>query len=147
VRIYGTKLDTKVSSFSLDNAQLSVGEVSTSDGTRHKGIAVLSTLFGNLAIERAFVVPPNDAASLVRFLDAILANDLPAAFTLKASFLERLRWTAKKLVKDWHGGGGYRGRLSCGSILGAASVSATITRDSARALRTCIAEFYAMADR
>lgn len=146
MKIFRTNRVSEVGVFSLDNVRLFVGEVSRSSGSRRKGIALAGALFGNFPVERAIVLSDADALRLVGFLDGILSGTLPSSFSVKANLFERMTWNVARDVERWHDGGGVRGTISYGGILGVAVVPVTSTRESIESLRKCMVEFYSIAD-
>lgn len=142
------RIDKKVGSFSLDNAQLEVGSFTNSRGDCGKGInlvfpSIAPGPFGPRGIY-SYIFGPKEASQFTSFLDQVLAEKLPASFKFSRDASGRwfsagsCTWSITKFIVEWHGGGGYKGSIDN-------SLSYTITKSATQELRECVIEFFGVA--
>ena len=140
-----SRLDEEEGVFSLHNTQLYVGTLYDNDGLPKKAVSLLfgSAVEGPASQVVLYDFTIADATRLVRFLDTVLRNQIPASFRFPASktfFLltdGSVVWTVSKYIENWHEGGGYKGAL--GSRTGQ-----IITKESVENLRACVSKFFAV---
>jgi hypothetical protein len=138
-----SRLDEEVGAFSLNHTQMYVGNLSTNDGSLSKAVSLLTGTAneGPASSVTLYVLTRDDATRLLAFLDRVLSHDLPASFQFPAaenSFLfmdGQIEWTVSNFIKEWHGEGGFAGKLG-------GSPRHIITKVSAASLRECISCFF-----
>lgn len=131
--------------FSLNHAMLYVGYLEDRDGNRARGVTIEFPSFGSTNPGPYgtcnYVFSADDGLRLVRFLDQLLAHDFPAEYRFKGDMgsgwftYGDCHWVVRKYVPEWHGGGGYRGRMDN-------TFGYLITDSSARALRQTLIDFF-----
>jgi hypothetical protein len=139
------KLNEKVATFSLSNAQLDVGYLSNHDGNKVKG---LDLVFPSQQLApygprgtHSYILKDSDAADLHAFLSQVLSNDLPADHDFRNDVSGRwfssgdCCWKITKFLEEWHGGGGYKGWIDN-------SYGYVITKKSTLDLRECVGDFF-----
>lgn len=142
------RIDNRVASYSLDNAQLEVGSFSNSRGDFGKGINLIfpttpPTPFGPRGTY-SYILSPSEASQLAEFLDQVLAATFPAKFNFTKDVSGRwfsdgnCTWSITSFVDDWHGGGGYKGSID-------SSFTCTITKSAIQEFRKCVIEFFGIA--
>ncbi len=111
-------LDKVLGSFSLHNAQLYVGFVNP-DGEPPKAVChVVESSYSDEGggIGGFFLFDRNDADRLVRFLESVLENELPASFEFPSplgplSGSANQVWSVQSFESEWHHGGGFKGKI------------------------------------
>ena|GEM_PF-5754899 len=137
-------LHEEVDTFSLNGSQLYVGSLRGPDGSSTKAISLLTNVFnpeGGMGGIALYTFSKSDAKRLLGFLQSVLGQKLPATFSFPPSvspFLEedgQIEWTVTKVVDEWHGGGGLKGKLGgCGGHI--------ISISSAKRLAECVQDFF-----
>lgn len=145
MKVFRTNRLSQAGVFSLNNAQIHIGDIARDGAATEKGMSISGSVLGELPVERAFPLSKDKALSLVAFLDCLLEGEFPCAVSVKIGFMERFHWKVKRFDAAWHHGGAYVGRFSYGGLMGGSMVSAKITKTAAKELRQCLVKFFDIA--
>ena len=153
--MYEYKLDKHSSAISFDDYQLVVVRLSDKSGNLFKGIAVYPEInFGQGYLCAGFgegyqpvIIDSQQAALLCHFIEAVVNNSLPKTIEVVTDGPE-FGIELNHYNKDWHGGGGYQGKIRFGRSrvkgLGVTlpGTGVTIAKNSLIKIRNHLIEFY-----
>jgi len=138
--------DRQIELFSLNASQLYVGYLSNGRGDTSRGLRLVGAGYSKARTigEHIYVVTPEIAGALIRFLDTLLNQSLPASFQFPPEVKPRLfddgafEWVVLRFDAEWHGSGAFEGTLG-------GDTGHKITQSSAKRLRECVRKLFAAA--
>jgi len=149
--MYEYKILERLSIHSFYNYQISVITISDKQENIHKGIAVLpapDAMFNEMSavtgdFDQPLIIDQRQALLLCHFIGEVLSGSLPRKIEVKTNG-PTLKIHFKKFVKNWYGGGGYRGKVRFGSLFSFLTFTsnATIARNSLLELKDSLATLY-----
>ena len=139
------RLKSHISAYSLDSAQLYLGDVIDRQGELHKGVCVELPRAG-WPVRNTAILCKEDALRFHAFLDSIATGNLPSVFAFPGEN-GNLIWEAVSYEKEWHGGGGIVGYLRGNWRADHSNpLRITITASSAEKLKSCVRDWYQLDD-
>lgn len=148
------KILERFSLHSLDRYQISVVTTSDKQNNIYKGIAVLpapDVMFNEMSIvtgdfDQPLIVGDRQALLLSQFIGEVLNGSLPKIIEVKTNG-PTLKIHLEKFIKNWHGGGGYKGKVNFDSVFSFNFFSNTIiAKASLSKLRSSLISVYQLED-
>lgn len=141
MRAYKLKRETMEGTFSLLNAQLTVGELSKKDGTRLKGFTI-----GQMTVftDYPFALSEDQVKEFIACLKKVERKELPAEFKMRFGFknLATLTFSFSKYDPKWYGHGGIKGSVSWNMLLSIKWEPIEMSLTAISDLTACLERFY-----
>ena len=151
IEMFEYKILERFSIHSFDNYQISVTTMSDKQEKIHNGIAVLpapDVMFNEMSkvtgnFDQPLIVEDLQALLLCRFIGEVLSGSLPRKIEVKTNG-PTLNIHLKKYIENWHGGGGYNGKVCFGRFFSFFPLisNVTIARNSISKLKDSLISLY-----
>ncbi len=129
--------------FSLNDSQFTVGEISDRKGNRFKGIGIISP--GRLS-DYPLIITTEQAQGLVECLDKALRQEFPAKTEFSFGRWNLMTWKFElnKYDEKWFHGGGFKGSFAFIALLGYQWFPIEMSRQAVTEFRDCLTRFYGL---